>query len=75
MMNRISMIKMSKVAAGGKRHEYLKELHDTYGPFVRFGPNHISILDAEAIRPILGTQGLPRGELHIMYIFEGQSSI
>lgn len=75
ILDRISMIRLFTIAAGGKRHEYFKKLHDTHGPFVRFGPNHISILDAEAIPQILGTQGIPRGELHSMFIPEGGGSV
>jgi len=39
-------------ALKGDRHWDLDELHQKYDPIVRFGPNHISINDAQALEPI-----------------------
>ncbi|KAL5532689.1 hypothetical protein ACEPAF_4463 [Sanghuangporus sanghuang] len=50
-------------ASGGKQYTYFKSLHDTYGPFVRVGPNELSVVDTEAIPPILGLDGMRRGPL------------
>lgn len=36
-VNRFSGLVMAKVATGGKRHLYLKKVHEKYGPFVRIG--------------------------------------
>ena len=60
---------MTMVARTRKRHVYLKSLHETYGPFVRISesvlisriylicllaPNVLSIVDVDAIQPVLG---------------------
>ncbi|EPQ50635.1 cytochrome P450 [Gloeophyllum trabeum ATCC 11539] len=38
--------------AKGNRHLKLQELHGTYGPWVRIGPNEISVNVPDAIKPI-----------------------
>ncbi|KAL5511137.1 hypothetical protein ACEPAH_4352 [Sanghuangporus vaninii] len=38
-----------------------------YGPVVRVGPNVLSIVDVEAIHPVLGTDGMRRGPLEIIH--------
>ncbi|KAL4259956.1 Cytochrome P450 superfamily protein [Pleurotus pulmonarius] len=48
----------------GRQHLYNKKLHDQYGPFVRTGPNELSIADADAVAPVLGSQGLPKGKYY-----------
>ena len=84
VLNRISNLKMCQVAAGRKRHIYLKELHDQYGPYVRIGkvstvipkstlstftgPNVLSIVDVDAVHPIFGSKGLPRNECKHSFI-------
>ncbi|GJE95941.1 cytochrome P450 [Phanerochaete sordida] len=45
----------------GKQHLYIQELHEQYGDVVRIGPNDISIRDVEAIVPLMGLKGLPKG--------------
>ncbi|KAH8107519.1 high nitrogen upregulated cytochrome P450 monooxygenase 2 [Phellopilus nigrolimitatus] len=47
----------------GTNHIYHKRLHDRYGPYVRVGPNELSIADASAIPDILGTNGMPKGPI------------
>ncbi|KAF8200339.1 cytochrome P450 [Pholiota molesta] len=47
----------------GKTHEYLKRLHDEYGPTIRIGPNELSTIEKEFIPQILGGQGMPKGPL------------
>ncbi|KAH7915811.1 cytochrome P450 [Hygrophoropsis aurantiaca] len=49
---------------GGKQHEYRTTLHDIYGPFVRIGPNELSIVDKDLLPSILGPQGMPKGPLN-----------
>ncbi|ETW83732.1 hypothetical protein HETIRDRAFT_472015 [Heterobasidion irregulare TC 32-1] len=51
----------SYVCATGKQHLYYKALHDRYGDIIRVGPNELSIRNAAAIQPVLGTTGLPKG--------------
>ncbi|EKM52047.1 uncharacterized protein PHACADRAFT_177444 [Phanerochaete carnosa HHB-10118-sp] len=45
----------------GKQHLYIRALHDRYGDVVRIGPNDISIRDVDAVAPMMGTNGLPKG--------------
>ncbi|KAH8108260.1 high nitrogen upregulated cytochrome P450 monooxygenase 2 [Phellopilus nigrolimitatus] len=44
-------------------HVYHKQLHDRYGPYVRTGPNELSVADASAIPDILGADGLTKGPI------------
>jgi len=52
---------MLYIVHSGRRHVYLKQLHDEYGPHVRIGPNELSFCDANAIQPVMGTDGMPKG--------------
>ncbi|KAK1236279.1 hypothetical protein PQX77_000483 [Marasmius sp. AFHP31] len=45
----------------GQQHFALKALHDQYGPIVRTGPNEISVTDVDAVKLVLGSDGLPKG--------------
>ncbi|KAL5532645.1 hypothetical protein ACEPAF_4419 [Sanghuangporus sanghuang] len=38
-----------------------------YGPFVCVGPNELSIVDIEAIQPVLGIDGMKRGPLWVIH--------
>ncbi|KAJ6460905.1 high nitrogen upregulated cytochrome P450 monooxygenase 2 [Mycena sanguinolenta] len=44
----------------GYKYLWHKELHDKYGPFVRTGPNEISVIDAPAVCQILNFGGSRR---------------
>ncbi|KAJ6468119.1 high nitrogen upregulated cytochrome P450 monooxygenase 2 [Mycena vitilis] len=46
---------------GGQRFLYYKKLHDKYGPYVRTGPNEISVTDAAIVSQILNSGGLDKG--------------
>ncbi|KAJ7766759.1 cytochrome P450, partial [Mycena metata] len=48
-------------AWGGHQYLYHKRLHDIYGPYVRTGPNEISVIDAAAVSQILNFGGLDKG--------------
>ncbi|TCD68528.1 hypothetical protein EIP91_010584 [Steccherinum ochraceum] len=49
-------------ARGGKRHEYVQQLHTRYkADVIRIGPNELSICDPTAVVPILGPHGLTKG--------------
>ncbi|KAJ7864746.1 high nitrogen upregulated cytochrome P450 monooxygenase 2 [Mycena olivaceomarginata] len=50
--------------AHGFKYLYHKELHDRYGPYVRTGPNELSIIDAPAVSQILGLGGLEKGRYY-----------
>ncbi|KAJ8468958.1 hypothetical protein ONZ45_g17054 [Pleurotus djamor] len=49
------------IATSGKQHIWNRELHSKYGEVVRIGPNDLSIIDPEAINPLLGAKELPKG--------------
>ncbi|KAJ7624327.1 cytochrome P450 [Mycena polygramma] len=49
------------LAFGGQRYLYHKKLHDKYGPYVRTGPNEISVIDAAFVSQILNSGGLDKG--------------
>ncbi|KAJ7231273.1 cytochrome P450 [Mycena haematopus] len=51
-------------ASQGYKYLYHKELHDTYGPYVRTGPNEISVIDAPAVCQILNFGGLEKGRYY-----------
>ncbi|KAG1747161.1 cytochrome P450 [Suillus paluster] len=58
---RISKFWMAWVSRDGKQHQYYSRLHQTYGDVVRIGPNELSIRDVNAIAPLMGPNGLPKG--------------
>ncbi|KAL5511139.1 hypothetical protein ACEPAH_4354 [Sanghuangporus vaninii] len=58
----------------GKQYVFFKKLHEKYGPFVRVGPNEVSIVDVEAIHPVLGIDGMRRGPLWIIHNRPGTSA-
>ncbi|KAK7022167.1 cytochrome P450 [Favolaschia claudopus] len=45
----------------GYKYLYRKQLHDIYGPYVRIGPNEISINDAVAATQTLSRGGIDKG--------------
>ncbi|KAK6984357.1 hypothetical protein R3P38DRAFT_2743980, partial [Favolaschia claudopus] len=45
----------------GYKYLYHKSLHDRYGPYVRIGPNAISVIDAPTVRVTLSRGGLEKG--------------
>ncbi|KAF7322339.1 hypothetical protein HMN09_00011600 [Mycena chlorophos] len=49
------------ISAAGFHYLYLKRLHDKYGPYVRIGPDELSIVDAAAVNQVLGSGGLDKG--------------
>ncbi|KZP27810.1 cytochrome P450 [Athelia psychrophila] len=61
MMCKLSKLWMSYICTTGKQHIYYHSLHDKYGDIVRIGPNELSIRDAAAVDPMMGSQGLPKG--------------
>ncbi|KAF7377786.1 hypothetical protein MSAN_00202000 [Mycena sanguinolenta] len=50
--------------AQGYKYLWHKELHDKYGPYVRTGPNEISVIDAPAVSQILNFGGLEKGRYY-----------
>ncbi|KAK7037182.1 hypothetical protein R3P38DRAFT_2697489, partial [Favolaschia claudopus] len=49
----------------GYKYLYHKSLHDRYGPYVRIGPNAISVIDAPTVRETLSRGGLEKGRCQI----------
>ncbi|GJE94426.1 cytochrome P450 [Phanerochaete sordida] len=45
----------------GQQHKYIQALHDRYGDIVRIGPNEVSLRNVDAVAPLMGTNGLPKG--------------
>ncbi|EJD02377.1 high nitrogen upregulated cytochrome P450 monooxygenase 2, partial [Fomitiporia mediterranea MF3/22] len=69
-------LKISKFTAmyhalRGKQYRYFKNLHDRYGHVVRVGPNELSFADAEAIPPVLGSDGMRKGPLWAIHTKPG----
>ncbi|KAL4062216.1 cytochrome P450 [Scleroderma citrinum] len=58
---RISKFWMAWISSDGKQHEYYSRLHHKYGDIVRIGPNELSIRNVDAIDPLMGSCGLPKG--------------
>lgn len=58
---KLSMFWVGSIATGGKKYEYISQLHEQYGDYVRVGPNEVSIRDPAAIQPVMGVHGLPKG--------------
>ncbi|KAJ7805627.1 cytochrome P450 [Mycena olivaceomarginata] len=52
------------VCASGNQHTVNKALHDKYGPFLRTGPNEVSIIHVDAVKPVLGTGGFQKGQYY-----------
>ncbi|KAH8108748.1 high nitrogen upregulated cytochrome P450 monooxygenase 2 [Phellopilus nigrolimitatus] len=63
VLAKISKLWAAWMMAKGTNHIYHKQLHDRYGPYVRTGPNELSIADASAIPDILGVNGMTKGPM------------
>ncbi|KAJ7481150.1 cytochrome P450 [Mycena galericulata] len=63
-VNKITKLWGVWIAWGGHQHRANKVLHDKYGPFVRTGPNEISVIHVDAVKAVLGTGGFPKGQYY-----------
>ncbi|KAJ7217075.1 cytochrome P450 [Mycena pura] len=63
-IHKITKLRGVWVALGGNQHRVIKALHDRYGPFVRTGPNEVSVVHVDAIKTVLGTGGFPKGQYY-----------
>ncbi|KAG6872248.1 hypothetical protein C0995_011597 [Termitomyces sp. Mi166 len=61
LLCRVSKMYMAFLSLGGKQHTYYLRLHEQYGDVVRVGPNELSIRDVDAVTPMMGPQGFPKG--------------
>ncbi|KLO09308.1 high nitrogen upregulated cytochrome P450 monooxygenase 2 [Schizopora paradoxa] len=61
LVTKVSKLWMMYVTSTGKMNEYVKSLHDQYGPYVRLGPNEISCIDTSVFQDIFGPSGMPKG--------------
>ncbi|KAG5726032.1 Cytochrome P450 67 [Termitomyces sp. T112] len=64
VLNKITQLRNVYVQWSGFQHKVLKELHDQYGPFVRIGPNELSVIEVDAALAILGPGGLSKGRYY-----------
>ncbi|GLB42458.1 putative high nitrogen upregulated cytochrome P450 monooxygenase 2 [Lyophyllum shimeji] len=64
LLNKITQLRSVWVQYSGFQHVVTKQLHDQYGPFVRIGPNELSVADVDAALAILGPGGLPKGRYY-----------
>lgn len=53
----VSRIPYWAVAISGEQHRFMKGLHETYGPVLRFSPNELSYTDPQAWKDICGVKG------------------
>ncbi|KAH8108750.1 high nitrogen upregulated cytochrome P450 monooxygenase 2 [Phellopilus nigrolimitatus] len=74
LLAKVSKFWAAWVMAKGTNHIYHKQLHDRYGPYVRAGPNELSIAEASAIPDILGANGMPKGPIWSAHTRPGTSS-
>ncbi|KAJ3988632.1 cytochrome P450 [Lentinula detonsa] len=58
---KLSKLYMAYISQKEKQHLYLYNLHQKYGDIVRIGPNEVIIRSTDAITPLLGSVGLPKG--------------
>ncbi|KAI8990697.1 high nitrogen upregulated cytochrome P450 monooxygenase 2 [Trametes punicea] len=61
VLHRLSKVYLAWISRSGRRHIYTHSLHRQYGDIVRVGPNEVSISNAAAIHPLMGTAGLHKG--------------
>ncbi|KAJ7080336.1 high nitrogen upregulated cytochrome P450 monooxygenase 2 [Mycena belliarum] len=64
MVNKVTMLWSVFLAAGGKQYRVNKMLHDKHGPFVRTGPNEVSIVHVDAVKTVLATSGFQKGQYY-----------
>lgn len=58
---KISKLYFALISQTGKQHFYYRQLHERYGDVVRVGPNELAFFTADAIEPMIGVTGLPKG--------------
>ncbi|KAL1734679.1 cytochrome P450 [Schizophyllum commune] len=58
---KITKLYSAWISLGGKQHFHYRRLHEKYGDVVRVGPNELAFFTADAIEPLFGSAGLPKG--------------
>ncbi|TCD68033.1 hypothetical protein EIP91_011644 [Steccherinum ochraceum] len=62
VLNKLSSWWLLRIGLSGKRHVFIQDTHRRYNSdVVRIGPNELSIVDPDAVIPVLGPNGLPKG--------------
>ncbi|KAF8205670.1 high nitrogen upregulated cytochrome P450 monooxygenase 2 [Mycena galopus ATCC 62051] len=69
-MHKITKFWSVWICSGGDQHIVNKRLHDQYGPFLRTGPNEVSIIHVDAVKAVLGTGGFQKGQCE-RHLFSG----
>ncbi|KAF8150653.1 cytochrome P450 [Crassisporium funariophilum] len=64
---KVSKFYLAFLSLVGKQHIFYANLHQKYGEVVRIGPNELSICDPDAVQPMIGPNGLPKGPLPIVW--------
>jgi hypothetical protein len=64
---RISKLINAWIYSKGRQHEIFRQLHKQYGEIVRVGPNELSICEVSAVKSVLGSEGLPKGNCKIFF--------
>ncbi|GJJ15379.1 hypothetical protein Clacol_009655 [Clathrus columnatus] len=63
---RITNLKLAYVSSQGKRHLIFHDLHQKYGPYVRIGPDVLSINSAQGLQVIYGnTHHMEKSDAYI----------
>ncbi|KAJ7039636.1 cytochrome P450 [Mycena alexandri] len=61
LLCKVSKLWFTGIAMKGKQHLYYSELHQRFGDVVRIGPNELSFRNVNAIVPMMGSKGMPKG--------------
>ncbi|KAL1746562.1 cytochrome P450 [Schizophyllum fasciatum] len=59
--SKITKLYSAIISQSGKQHLFYRQLHEQYGDVVRVGPNELAFFTADAIEPMFGSAGLPKG--------------
>ncbi|KAF9000695.1 cytochrome P450 [Cyathus striatus] len=58
---KLTKFRFALLSLKGKQYLEYTRLHERYGDIVRVGPNELSIRNVNAVAPLMGIDGLPKG--------------